>query len=248
MDIRRSSPARGLLTITALVALVGLIALPVLAADPSPSADPSSSAEPAVAASASAEASPPVSPDPSVLTPIAPKPTDAPAASSAPAASEAPKPTKAPKADKPAKGPEIDVTVTGVVRRATDADGEPAYTVAAGGTTYRLDAGPPWYWGDDHPLAAFVGKRVTIAGEGREGSDEIDVVTVDGTAIRAAGRPPWAGGWKRVGEQHPGWSQEKWDRWQQRAKDKAEAKGVDCWPPGHCKVPGGPASSIAPTH
>jgi opacity protein-like surface antigen len=41
------------------------------------------------------------------------------------------------------------------------------------------------------------------------------------------GKPPWAGGWKRVGEGHPGWSQEKADRF--------KAKFGDCFPPGQCK-------------
>jgi hypothetical protein len=50
-----------------------------------------------------------------------------------------------------------------------------------------------------------VGKTVTIAGTHREGSTDVSVDTVDGTAIRAEGRPPWAGGPKVVGERHPGW-------------------------------------------
>jgi hypothetical protein len=45
---------------------------------------------------------------------------------------------------------------------------------------------------------------------------------VDGKTIREPGRPPWAGGWKVVGEKHPGWSQEKADR--QAAKDAAKAE------------------------
>ena len=61
------------------------------------------------------------------------------------------------------------------------------------------------------------------------------MATVDGKRIRAEGKPPWAGGWKRVGERHPGWTQEKWDRWQAKMAGKAKALGVDCWPPGHCK-------------
>ncbi len=59
------------------------------------------------------------------------------------------------------------------------------------------------------------------------GGTEVDVQTVDGTAIRAPGKPPWAGGWKVQGEKHPGWSQAK--------ADKFKAKFGDCWPPGHCK-------------
>jgi hypothetical protein len=57
-------------------------------------------------------------------------------------------------------------------------------------------------------------------------------------AVREAGKPPWAGGWRRVGERHPGWSQEKADR--------MKAKFGDCFPPGQCKdkgaKPGGGAS------
>ena len=33
----------------------------------------------------------------------------------------------------------------------------------------------------------------------------LDVETVDGTAIRAPGKPPWAGGPWAVGSTHPGW-------------------------------------------
>jgi hypothetical protein len=46
-------------------------------------------------------------------------------------------------------------------------------------------------------------------------------------ALREPGKPPWAGGWKVVGEKHPGWSQEKADRF--------KAKFGDCFPPGQCK-------------
>ena len=75
-----------------------------------------------------------------------------------------------------------------------------------------LSAGPKWWWGDASPLAGAVGKTVTIDGEQAEGSDEVDVLAIDGTAIRAAGKPPWAGGWKVVGERHPGWAQWKVDK------------------------------------
>ena len=47
---------------------------------------------------------------------------------------------------------------------------------------------------------------MTIAGEIREGSLEIDVVTIDGKAVKTwTGKPPWAGGPKVVGERHPGY-------------------------------------------
>lgn len=103
------------------------------------------------------------------------------------------------------KVPSTPITVSGTVATTTDADGRTTYTLDADGTTYELGAGPAWFWGSDHPLAAYVGKQVDIAGEIREGSSEIDVETVDGVALRAPGKPPWAGGPKAVGERHPGW-------------------------------------------
>jgi len=134
-------------------------------------------------------------------------------------------PGKAARPDKPGKSeralkvktPEAAVTRTGTVATTTNAEGETAYTLNVDGTIYVLDAGPSWWWGAKHPLAASVGKRVVVVGEQAEGSSEIDVKTVDGKVIRAEGRPPWAGGWKVVGEKHPGWAQWK--------VDKAAAKG-----------------------
>ena len=104
-----------------------------------------------------------------------------------------------------AKAPQVAVTVTGVVREGTGESGTGTFTLAAGGTTWTLSAGPRWYHGADNPLAAHVGKTVTISGTHREGSTELDVETVDGKAIRAAGKPPWAGGPWAVGSAHPGW-------------------------------------------
>lgn len=124
------------------------------------------------------------------------------------------------------KKPETPITVSGTIERGTNADGETEYTLTADGKTYRLEAGPRWFF-DTYPLEPYVGDAVTIDGEIEEGSDVIDVLAVNGTALRAAGKPPWAGGWKVVGERHPGWSQEKADR--------HAAKSGDCWPPGHCK-------------
>jgi hypothetical protein len=56
------------------------------------------------------------------------------------------------------------------------------------------------------------------------------------------GPPAWAGGWKRVGKNHPGWSQEKWDRWLSRTGGNGAgpfgaggATAPGCWPPGHSK-------------
>jgi hypothetical protein len=139
---------------------------------------------------------------------------------------------------KKAKVPKEPITLSGTVESSTDAQGRPTYTLRSGGTTYTLEAGPPWFFGDDHPLKPFVGDSVTIVGEKAADSTEVDVDTVNGTALRAAGKPPWAGGWKRVGEGHPGWSQEKADRF--------EAKFGDCFPPGQCKSKpnrGGPAAT-----
>ncbi len=147
-----------------------------------------------------------------------------------PAASGGAKPYKAAKSEKANKGPktpEVPITLRGTVAMATDAKGRPTFSMVSGGTTYELGAGPPWFWGTNNPLAKFAGKTVTITGETHVGATDVDVLTVDGTAIRAAGKPPWAGGWKVVGEKHPGWSQAK--------ADKHKAKFGDCWPPGHCK-------------
>ena len=134
----------------------------------------------------------------------------------APQASEKAKPAKGPKAD---KAPETPVTLTGLVGTRTDADGGTTYTLTVGTTVYDLEAGPPWFWKDNHPLTPFVGRTVTIEGDQAQGGTTVDVRTVDGTAIRDAGRPPWAGGWKAVGKDHPGWAQWKADK--QTAKDAA---------------------------
>ena len=112
------------------------------------------------------------------------------------------KPDKSPK---PEKGPEVAVTVQGTVVQGTDSKGRPTFSVTSGGKTWELSAGPSWFWGDKNPLKAFVGKSVAIAGSSHQGSTELDVETVDGKAIRAAGKPPWAGGPWVVGSSHPGW-------------------------------------------
>ncbi|HET9456664.1 MAG TPA: hypothetical protein VFO78_04950 [Candidatus Limnocylindrales bacterium] len=144
-----------------------------------------------------------------------------------------PNPGKGPKGPKAEK---IAVSATGTVAASTDADGRPVYTLRSGSTTWTLDAGPAWFHGDDHPLKAYVGKRVTVVGRYAAGSTELDVETVDGATLREPGKPPWAGGWKVVGERHPGWSAEKAERF--------KAKFGDCFPPGQCKVK--PGASTAP--
>ena len=63
---------------------------------------------------------------------------------------------------------------------------------------------------------------MTITGERAEGSNDVDVFTAGGKTLREPGKPPWAGGWKTVGEKHPGWAQWKVDK----AAEKAQAKGT----------------------
>ena len=129
-----------------------------------------------------------------------------PSSSSKPAASakpgKSPHPSDGPKAD---KGPEIAITLNGTVTTSTDGKGRPAFSMTSGGTTYELSAGPKWFWGINNPLAAYVGKSVKIVGTHRQGSTDVDVESVDGKALRGAGRPPWAGGPRVVGQRHPGW-------------------------------------------
>jgi hypothetical protein len=155
------------------------------------------------------------------------------------------------RSDQAAKVPATDVSLTGMVGTRTAADGTSEYTLTTGDTVLSLDAGPAWFFGNAYPLAPFVDQQVTIVGEQREGSTTLDVHSVNGTALRDPGKPPWAGGWKTVGERHPGWSQEKADR--QAAKQAAKADrqaakqerfGLDCWPPGHCKD--GSANGVNP--
>jgi hypothetical protein len=169
---------------------------------------------------------------PVLATAPAPVPVDpaAPAAASpspAPEASRGPKPEKSPVPSEP-------IELRGTVRAATDEEGVAYTLVDAAGAAWDLEVGPPWWWGAKHPLAAYVGKTVTVTGERRLGAREVDVFAVDGTTIREAGKPPWAGGWKVVGERHPGWSQDKADRWE----SKQAARLVRCssaHPPGYCK-------------
>jgi hypothetical protein len=93
--------------------------------------------------------------------------------------------------------------VTGEVRTTMDADGNIEYTLRTDdGREIELDAGPPWFYVEDHPLKPLVGKTVTVTGEegiNWKGRPEIDVFSVasDGrtTEIRSAGGPPpWVAG------------------------------------------------------
>lgn len=109
---------------------------------------------------------------------------------------------KPPKAD---KAPEIAATLTGTVASYEDAKGRATFTMVVDGVTWELSAGPKWFWRANHPLAAYVGKTVEVAGTYHAGENELHVTTVDGKALRAPGKPPWAGGPKVIGSGHPGW-------------------------------------------
>jgi hypothetical protein len=198
---------RALAVVAALLA-VALVAMPALGVDPSGSPSTLPSTEPS--ATASTEPSQTASPEPSAAPSAAPSASSA--APPAPVASaEASEPDEngqggnngatPDKAAKPDKGSE-----------APEHPGGDDFTLVVGIKVYRLSDGPPWWWGDANPLAASVGKVVTIAGEQEEGSDEVDVLAIDGKTIREPGRPPWAGGWKVVGPKHPGWAQWKVDK------------------------------------
>jgi hypothetical protein len=131
------------------------------------------------------------------------------------------------------KGPEIARTMTGTVATAVDEKGRPTYTMVVDGVTWELSAGPKWFWGANNPLAAYVGKAVEVAGTYHAGENDLDVETVDGKALRAAGRPPWAGGPKVVGSSHPGWKDGKPGKGHGREnapgqnKDKSKAPDTD---------------------
>jgi hypothetical protein len=175
---------------------------------------------------------------------LAASPSPSPSASGAPGKS-GDTPGKGPKQAKE-KAPGLPVELSGPVGTRTTTDGEAEYTLTVGSTVYTIDAGPSWYWKDKHPLKAYVGKTVKVVGEQKQGSTEVDVQTVDGKALREPGKPPWAGGWKAVGTDHPGWSQEKADRWAAKLAEKMARFGLDCWPPGHCKdASGKPATPNA---
>jgi len=204
-DLRR--PLRPLLLA---IAVGAMVAIPVLAVGPrgtlsSPSPSATASVEPVATPTLDA-------------TTAAPRPAASmsalPERTAGPAASHGPQSGKPDKDEKDADAPSV--TVTGTIGTRTDADGDTEYTLTTGSTTLVLEAGPKWFYGAKHPLQPFVGKRATVVGEQATGSNELEVRSVNGTVIRGDGKPPWAGGWKRVGKIHPGWSQEKWDRWQAR--------------------------------
>jgi hypothetical protein len=117
------------------------------------------------------------------------------------------------------------VTVHGTIQKTTAPDGKGAYTLVANATTYRLSDGPEWWWGANDHLASNVGKTVDVTGEVAQGSTDIDVLSIDSKALRAPGRPPWAGGPKAVGEKHPEFKESKGrDKATEKAKNKESAK------------------------
>src|SRR5262245_6728611 len=187
----------------AALAAVALIVVPVLGVDPSrlPSTGTPPSAGPSQAPAAIPSAAAPVPPQAG--------PTES-AEPDEDGSDQRGKPDKAAKPHDDEDTHERPVTLTGVVGQSSTEEGE--FTLKVGSTTYALEAGPRWWWGDANPLAAVVGKTVRITGEQADGSNEVDVHGIDGKAIRPEGRPPWAGGWKVVGPKHPGWAQWKVDK------------------------------------
>jgi hypothetical protein len=107
-------------------------------------------------------------------------------------------------AAKPDKGPELAQTLTGTVVGSTDGKGRPTFSMTVGGVVWELSAGPKWFWGANNPLAPYVGDAVEVAGTYHAGETTLSVDSVNGTALRPAGRPDWAGGPKRIGGRHPG--------------------------------------------
>jgi hypothetical protein len=178
---------------------------------------------------------PEATPTPVVDQPTAPA---APASAASPKAAATLKPAATAKpaaTPKPAKvsdeteGP-IE-TLTGTLGTRTDADGDLEYVLNG----VELSVGPPWYWGTKNPLEPYVGKSVSVTGRmetdppstkangkaNNADGPEFEVYAVNGTTVRAEGKPPWAGGPKAVGERHPGyagWSNGKADK-----ADKAKA-------------------------
>lgn len=136
-------------------------------------------------------------------------------------------------AAKPDKGPELAKTLTGTVASSEDAKGRATFTMTVGGVVWELSAGPKWFWGANNPLAPFVGKSVEVTGTYHAGENNLDVDTVDGKALRAPGRPVWAGGPKAIGKSHPGWKDGKpgnghgRDNAPGQLKDKTQAPDAD---------------------
>jgi hypothetical protein len=124
-------------------------------------------------------------------------------------------------------------TRTGLIEATVDEDGSVRYQLTDESGTVPLSVGPPWFWGDDHPLDGISGEA-TVTGEyddgtppawanarnRADGQPSFDVFSVNGQEVRSAGKPPWAGGPAVVGESHPGYA--GWLRGQQ-----ARGQGAD---------------------
>ncbi len=116
----------------------------------------------------------------------------------------------------PARAPAVE-TREGTLETDQDTDGGTVYRVSDGTSSVPLGVGPPWFYGDDHPLAEPVGQRITVIGQrddgtpGHEavpeapgdGQPSFEVYSVNGIELRAPGKPPWAGGPAAVGDRHP---------------------------------------------
>ncbi len=181
----------------------------VMAATPSPelSSSPATSEAPVASVAPSASVAP-------VAAPLA-----APSAAPTAAPSAAPKSAATPKPAKTTETPDADeviATLKGVLSTKADADGDVDYYIG----DVRLSVGPPWFWGDKHPLKGLVGKSITVTGhmetgnpakakanaKAKDSGPEFEVLTVNGKTIREPGKPPWAGGPKAVGPSHPGYA------------------------------------------
>jgi hypothetical protein len=132
--------------------------------------------------------------------------------------------------------------LTGTITTMADADGVMEYYLDVDGTLLKLSVGPPWFWGDADPLAAYVGQSVELQGFAKTGipddqaadiareravaEEAFDVRFVAGSPLWDvdAFRPPWAGGPAVVGEIHPGYA--GWSRGQEaKAAGQANAEG-----------------------
>lgn len=111
-------------------------------------------------------------------------------------------------------------TLEGTLETRQDADGGTVYRVSHGTSSVPLGVGPPWFYGDEHPLADLIGERITVVGQIDGGTPDqqaaqqasgdeqssFEVYSVNGTELRTPGKPPWAGGPAAVGDRHPGFA------------------------------------------
>ena len=98
-------------------------------------------------------------------------------------------------------------SVTGLITREADPDGQVTYyVVPSEGDPMPLRFGPPWFWGPLNPLDALVDQTVTLEGRLSEAISDEDaseaelaqapvgpsllVVAADGATLRQQGKPP----------------------------------------------------------